>query len=106
MLNAVAARKRRRLIAFIRICSPSLPSVILFEVEISQIHVSLGQYVYGENIFPFAQTDFEKLRSQIPVVPLTPGHGSAGSFVEAICSGPVASFPFTSTDIVPPRFDV
>src|SRR5580700_3556306 len=32
--------------------------------------------------------------------------GSAGSFVEAIARGPVASFPFTSTDIVPPRFDV
>src|SRR5580693_2154617 len=32
--------------------------------------------------------------------------GSAGSFVVAISRGPVASFPFTSTDIVPPRFDV
>src|SRR5260370_25537941 len=32
--------------------------------------------------------------------------GSAASYVEAISRGPVASFPFTSTDIVPPRFDV
>jgi len=44
-----------------------------FEVEISEIHVSLCQYVHSENIFPFAQADFEKLRSQIPMVPLTPG---------------------------------
>ena len=44
-----------------------------FEVEISQIHVAVRHYVYGENIFPFAQTDFEKLRSEIPMVPLTPG---------------------------------
>jgi hypothetical protein len=51
----------------------SISFVNPFEVEISQIHVSVRQYVYGENIFPFAQTDFEKLRSQIPMVPLTPG---------------------------------
>jgi hypothetical protein len=51
----------------------SISFVDLFEVEISQIHVSVLQYVYGENIFPFAQTDFEKLGSQIPMVPLTPG---------------------------------
>ena len=44
-----------------------------FEVEIGEIHVSVRQYVDGENIFSFAETDFEKLRSQIPMVPLTPG---------------------------------
>jgi hypothetical protein len=83
------------LLLAIVINSPGNPitSGDLFEVEISQIHVSLRQYVYGENIFSFDQTDFEKLRSQIAVMPLAPGNGSAGSYVEAICSGPVASFP-------------
>src|SRR5258708_30618186 len=47
-------------------------SVDLFEVEISQIHVAIRQYVYGENVFPSAETNFEKLRRQIPMVPLTP----------------------------------
>src|ERR1700733_5623133 len=75
MLNAAAARKRRRLIAFIRISSPSLPSLILFEVEIGQIHVAAGQDVDGENIPPLAKADLEELRSQVPVVPLTPSHG-------------------------------
>ena len=68
MLNAAAARKRRRLIAFIRISLPSLPSLILFEVEIGQIHVAAGQDVDGENIPPLAQADLEELRSQVPVV--------------------------------------
>jgi hypothetical protein len=45
-----------------------------FEVEISQIHITERQYVYGENVLAFAEADFEKLWSQIPVVPLTPGH--------------------------------
>jgi hypothetical protein len=44
----------------------------LFEVEISQIHVALRQYVYGENVLAFAEMNFEKLRSHVPVVPLTP----------------------------------
>jgi hypothetical protein len=48
----------------------------LFEIEISQIHVSVGQYVHGENIVPFSQTDFEKLWRQIPMVP--PGARQAG----------------------------
>ena len=52
-----------------------MSSVDLFEVEISQIHVPASQYVYSENIFPFAEMNFEELRSQIPVVPLTPGQG-------------------------------
>src|ERR1700683_183831 len=43
------------------------------EVEISQIHVAVRHYMHRENIFPFAQADFEKLRSQIPMVPLAPG---------------------------------
>src|SRR5580658_7131993 len=51
----------------------SISSADRFEVEISQIHVSVRQYVYGENIFPFSQADFEELRSQIPMMPLTPG---------------------------------
>jgi hypothetical protein len=52
----------------------SISSVDLFEVEISQIHVAIRQYVYGENVLAFAERNCEKLRSQIPVVPLTPGH--------------------------------
>src|SRR5579864_885284 len=46
--------------------------VDFFEVEIGKIHVAERQYVDGEDILPFAQTDFEKLRSQVPMVPLTP----------------------------------
>src|SRR5690348_13534195 len=49
-----------------------------FEVEISQIHVAVRQYVNRENIFPFVETDFEKLRRQIPVVPLTPSNRVCG----------------------------
>ena len=72
----------------------------LLEVEIRQIHISVF-----EDVPSFLEAKCEKRRSQVPVVALTPRHGSAGSFVEAICNGPVASFPFTSTDMVPPRFD-
>src|SRR5258708_3863543 len=49
-----------------------------FEVEISQVHVSVRDYVHGENIFPFTERNFEKLRSQIPMVPLTPGERVCG----------------------------
>jgi len=66
--RAHADRAQTNLAAFIS-------SADRFEVEISQVHVSVRQYVHGENIFPFAQVDFEKLRSQIPMVPLTPGNG-------------------------------
>jgi len=31
------------------------------EVEICEVHVAAGQYVYGENVFPFAEANFEKL---------------------------------------------
>ena len=51
----------------------SISSLDLFEVEISQIHVAVRQYVYGENVLAFTEMNFEKLRSQVPVVPLTPG---------------------------------
>src|SRR5258707_6501865 len=51
----------------------SISSGDRFEVEISQIHVALRQYVYGENVLAFAERNLEKLRSQVPVVPLTPG---------------------------------
>jgi hypothetical protein len=42
------------------------------EVEIRQIHVPERQYVDGENILAFAEINFEQLRGQIPMVPLTP----------------------------------
>jgi len=32
------------------------------EVEISQIHVAVRQYVYCENILPFAKANLEKRR--------------------------------------------
>jgi hypothetical protein len=48
------------------------------EVEISQVHVAERQYVDRENIFAFVDMNFEKLRSKIPVVPLTPGHRVRG----------------------------
>src|SRR5258705_4222938 len=51
-----------------------LSSPDLLEVEISQIHVAVRQYVDGENIFPFAETNLEELLSQIPVMPLSPRH--------------------------------
>jgi len=47
-------------------------SVGLLEVEVSEVHVAVRQYVYGENVLAFAERNFEKLRRQIPVVPLTP----------------------------------
>jgi hypothetical protein len=50
----------------------------LLEVEISEVHVATGQYVYGENVFPFVEAHLEKLRCQIPVVPLTPGQRISG----------------------------
>src|ERR1700747_2831614 len=75
MLSAAAARKRRRLIAFIRISLPSLGPMILFEVEIGQIHVTAGQDVDGENIPPLAKANLGEGRSQVPMVPLTPSHG-------------------------------
>ena len=53
--------------------SVSISSADPFQIEICQIHVSVRQYVHGEDIFPSAQMDFEELRSQIPMVPLTPG---------------------------------
>src|ERR1700733_5893995 len=53
----------------------TLSSVILFEVKIRQIHVTAGQDVDGENIPPLAKANLEELRSQVPVMPLTPSHG-------------------------------
>src|SRR6185436_800934 len=67
----------------IRTRSFPFSSTDLLEVEISQIHVAVRQYVDGENIFPFAETNLEELLSQIPVVPLAPGHG-----VRRIIGGP------------------
>jgi hypothetical protein len=49
-----------------------------FEVEIGEVHVPQRQYVYGENILSFAEMNFEELRSQIPVVPLTPSQRVCG----------------------------
>jgi hypothetical protein len=34
--------------------------VDLFEVEIGQVHVTVRQYVHGENVFPFAETNLER----------------------------------------------
>src|SRR6266446_1348426 len=39
--------------------------------------------MYHENILPFAKANLEKLRGQVPVVPLAPGHG-----VRRIIGGP------------------
>ena len=78
----------------------------MFEVEIRQIHVPVLQDMNGEDIPPLFETNFEKRRRKVSVVPLRHANGSAASFVDMICSGPVASLPFTSSDIVPPRFDV
>lgn len=50
----------------------------LFEVEISQIHVAVRQDVNGKDILPFNESNFEKLRSQVPVVPLTPSQWFRG----------------------------
>lgn len=47
--------------------------VNLLEIEIGEVHITVRQDVHGENISPFVETNLEKLRSQIPVVPLTPG---------------------------------
>jgi hypothetical protein len=44
-----------------------------FKVEISQIHVTVRQYVYGGNVLAFGEMNFEKLRHHTPVVPLAPG---------------------------------
>jgi hypothetical protein len=36
-------------------------SVGLLEVEVSEVHVAAGQYVYGENVFPFLEANCEEL---------------------------------------------
>ena len=54
-----------------------------FEVEICQVHVPQRQDVYGEDVFPFVEMNFEKLRSQIPVVPLAPRQRVRG----IVCGG-------------------
>src|SRR5271168_5041220 len=56
----------------------SLSSPLSFEVKIRQIHVAAGQDVDGENIPPLAEANLEELRSQVPVMPLTPSHGVCG----------------------------
>jgi hypothetical protein len=71
--DAVQISSGRRHRVTILDLSSSTSSVELFEVETSQIHVAVRQYVYGEDVFPFVETNLEKLRRQIPVVPLTPG---------------------------------
>jgi hypothetical protein len=48
------------------------------ELEISQIHIAVGQYVHGENVFPLAEANLEKPRSQVPMVPLPPGQRVCG----------------------------
>ena len=42
---------------------PSISSGDPFEIEISQVHVPVRQDTHGENIFAFAETNVEKLRS-------------------------------------------
>jgi hypothetical protein len=80
--------------------------VILFEVKIRQIHVAAGQDVDDENILPFAKANLKELRSQVPVMPTDAKSGAFGVYVVGTCSGPVASFPFTSIEIDPPRLEV
>src|SRR5580658_7781255 len=58
------------------ICIPS--SASRFEFEIRQIHVSIGQDVDCENILSLSKRNLEKLRSQVPMVPLTPGDWVCG----------------------------
>src|ERR1700756_3294464 len=50
-----------------------ISSVERLVVEIGQIHVTVRHDVHSENISPFVEANLEKLRGQIPVVPLTPG---------------------------------
>ncbi|MGA7315934.1 MAG: hypothetical protein WBX22_18400 [Silvibacterium sp.] len=63
--------------------------VDLFEVEICQVHVTVRQYVHGENVFPFAETNLEKVRSQIPGVPLTPGRDGNPVLLQRLVPLPV-----------------
>ena len=63
--------------------------VDLFEVEICQVHVTVRQYVHGENVFPFAETNLEKVRSQIPGVPLRPGRDGDPVLLQRLVPLPV-----------------
>ncbi len=44
-----------------RVGNRASSSVNLFEVEVSQIHVAVGQNVYGKNVLSLAKGNFEKL---------------------------------------------
>ena len=61
-----------------------------FEIEIPQIHLTVGKDVHSEEIFAFVEMEFDELRGEIPVVPLTPGDGigrirSGGDLKRAGC---------------------
>jgi hypothetical protein len=45
------------------------------------------------------------MMSDVPMMPLPPAIGSDASKVDAIISGRVAASPFTSIEMLPPRFD-
>ena len=63
----------------------------LLEIEISEIHIPVRQYADGEDIPALAEANFEEIRSQAPVVPLTPSHGvcrvKCGWDLHRPCSG-------------------
>src|SRR4029077_13595489 len=56
--------------------------------------------------FPLRRRTLKRCEARFQWCHWRQAHVSAESWVDVICRGPVASFPFTSTDIVPPRFDV
>jgi hypothetical protein len=48
----------------------------LFEVEVSEIHDTARQDMYGDETFPMAETNFEELLRRTPLMLLTPASWS------------------------------
>ncbi len=78
----------------------------LFKIEVHQIHLSFREDAHGQHVL---SSDEHHLRDSLRVFQwchCRQAMGSDASKVGTIFNGAVAGSPFTSREMVPPRFEV
>jgi hypothetical protein len=53
-------------------------SVCLLEVKGCEVHLPVGEDVYGENTFALGKAKLDEAGCNVPVMPLPPGYGIGG----------------------------
>jgi hypothetical protein len=76
------------------------------EVEISEIHVPFLENMNSENVFSVRKSKPHNPCYDVAMMPLASGNWILELNVDTIATGPLASFPFTSKEMAPPRFEV